>query len=182
MGTPTPTPEGISAEQVRRMLDLFKYPYEAIEPMSPPYPDVRVTTSSGRLAVEATEVHWGIGSKGGSPTRQREEAAIRAGVVRTFSAESDPIPAIVRAVESKCGKRYSVDGDDLWLLLLGGSPAAPASTFIFTPFLDLARLSDRTHEQLGRSAFSRCYLFCELTERGQALYAWDRDSSWQQIS
>ena len=74
MGTPTPTPEEVSAEQVRRMLDLFKYPYEAIDPMSPPYPDVRVTTASGRIAIEVTEVYWGVGSKGGSPTRQREEA------------------------------------------------------------------------------------------------------------
>jgi hypothetical protein len=182
MVTPSPTPEEVSAEQVRRMLELLKHPFEAIEPMSPHYPDVRVTTRSGRIAVEATEVHWGVGSKGGSPTRQREETAIREGVVRTFSAKADPIPAIARAIESKCGRRYIVDGDDLWLLLLGGSPAAPASTFIFTPFLDLARLSDRTHEQLARSAFSRCYLFCELTERGQALYGWGRESSWQQIS
>ena len=102
--------------------------------------------------------------------------------MRTISAERDPIPGIVRAIESKCGKRYSLDGDDPWLLLLGGSSAAPASTFIFTPFLDLARLSDRTHEQLARSAFSHCYLFCELTERGQALYGWSRESSWQQVS
>jgi len=32
------------------MLDLFKYPYEAIDPMSPPYADVRVTTASSRIA------------------------------------------------------------------------------------------------------------------------------------
>lgn len=45
---------------------------------------------------------------------------------------TDPVPGIVRGVESKCGKRYSLDGDEvLWLLLLEGSPAAPGSTFIF---------------------------------------------------
>lgn len=181
MSVPTPTPEQVSAEQVRRALDLLKYPYEAIEPMSPPYPDVRVTTPSGRIAVEATEVHWGVGSRGGSPTRQKEEAAIRAGVVRTFGAGTDPIPGIVRAIESKCGKRYSVDGDDLWLLLVGGSPAAPGSTFVFPPFLDLKRLAALTHERLARSGFSRCYLFCELAVPDPALYGWDRDSSWQQI-
>jgi hypothetical protein len=40
------------------MLDLFKCPYEAIDPMSPPYADVRVTTASSRIAIEVTEVHW----------------------------------------------------------------------------------------------------------------------------
>jgi len=181
VSAPTPTPEEVSAEQVRRMLDLLKYPYEAIEPMPPPYPDVRVTTSSGRIAVEATEVHWGVGTRGGSPTRRDEEAAIRAGVVSGGWAETDPIPGIIQAIESKCGRRYSVDGDDLWLLLLGGSPSAPRSTFIFPPFLDLARLTALTHERLARSGFSCCYLFCELAVPCPALYGWDRDSSWQQI-
>lgn len=163
------------------MLDLFEYPYEAIDPMSPPYADVRVTTAFGRIAIEVTEVHWGVGSKGGSPTRQREEAAIRAGVVRTFSAKADPVPGIVRAIERKWRKRYSVDGDDLWLLLLAGSTSAPGSTSVFPQFLDLERLAGLTHERLTRSGFSRCYLFCELAVPDPALYGWDRDSSWQQI-
>jgi hypothetical protein len=177
--------EQVSAEQVCRALVLLGRPYTAIDAMSPPYPDVRVTTPSGRIAVEVTEVHWGVGPKGGSPTRQKEEAAIRTGAIRGVWAQTDPIPGIVRAIESKCGRSnsYSLDGDeDLWLLLVGGSSAAPASTFIFTPYLDLARLSGRTHDQLARSGFSRSYLFCELTVPGPALYGWDRGSSWQQIA
>ena len=43
--------------------------------MLPPSPDVRVTTPSGRIAVEATEVHWGAGSKR-SPTRRPQRAPI----------------------------------------------------------------------------------------------------------
>jgi hypothetical protein len=175
--------ESISAEQVRRFLIRLRYPHSLVEPMPPPYADVRVTTPSGRIAVETTEVHWGVGPKGGSPTRRREEEAIRAGAVAGFWTQPDPIPGIVQAIRSKCGKTYRLDGDDsaLWLLLLGASSAAPASTFVFTPFLDLGRLAAQADEQLVRSAFSRCYLFCELTERGPAIYGWDREASWQQI-
>jgi hypothetical protein len=174
--------EEVSAEQVRRFLELLRYPYTRVDPMSPPRPDVRVTTPSGRIAVEATEVHWRTGPSGGSPTRQKEEQAIRAGATITFAARSDPIPAVVEAIRIKCGKSYRIDcGEDLWLLLLGGSTAAPGSTFIFTPFLDLARLGASADEQLARSGFSRCYLFCELTERGRALYGWDRGARWKQI-
>ncbi len=177
-----PSGEMVSAEQVRRMLVLLRYPYTRVEPMSPPHPDVLVTTPSFRIAVETTEIHWGVGSKGGSPTRQREEQAIRAGVVTGGWAQTNPIPAIVQAIESKCGKSYRLDGDkDLWLLLIGGSSAAPQSTFVFTVFLDLGQLNARTCERLARSRFSRCYLFCELTERGQALYGWVRNMPWQQI-
>jgi len=134
-----------------------------------------------RDSFEATEVHWGVGFKGGSLTRRREEAAIRAGVAAGYWVETDAIPGIARAIESKCGESYSLDGDEegVWLLLLGGSPAAPASTSIFSP--DVAQLNGRTHEQLSHSTFSRCYLFCELTVLGRALYGWDRNSSWQQI-
>jgi hypothetical protein len=39
--------ERVSAEQVRRVLELLRYPYSAIHPMSPPSPDVCVTGSSG---------------------------------------------------------------------------------------------------------------------------------------
>jgi len=147
--------EQVSAEQVRRLLVLLRYPYTRIDPMSPPHPDVRVTTPAGRIAVEATEVHWRTGSSRGSPTRQSEEQALRAGVVRTFASQPNPVPAVVEAIKIKCGKSYRLDGDeDLWLLLLGGSPAAPASTFVFTAFLDLAQLSAFTDEQLARSGFS----------------------------
>ena len=170
-----------TVEQVRRAFEFLRYPFTAINPMPPPYPDVRVITPSGPIAVEATEVNWGAGPKG-SPTRQMEDAAIRAGVVSGFWAKADPTPGVVQAVESKCGKRYRLDNDeDLWLLLLGGSSAAPASTFVFTRYLNLAELTSQTHALLAQSGFARCYLFCELTERGSTLHGWDRIVSWRQI-
>ena len=45
-------------------------------------------------------------------------------------AATDPIPGIVRAIESKCGKRYSVDGD-----------GAPSRAHM--PQLEVAALSSR---------------------------------------
>ena len=140
---------------MRRMFTLLQHTYTRIEPMAPPYPDVRVTTPSSRIAVEVTEVHWGVGPKGGSPTRKSEEAAIRTGAVATYSAQADPVPSVVQAVENKCGKSYRVGpGDDLWLALLGASSAAPASTFILTLFLDLSRLATLTNDRLSQSEFS----------------------------
>ena len=38
-------------DPVRRALELLKHPDTAVDPMSPPYPDVRVTTPLGRIAV-----------------------------------------------------------------------------------------------------------------------------------
>jgi hypothetical protein len=165
------------------MLDLLRYPYTMVEAMLPPHPDVRITTSFGHIAVEATEVHWGIGQTGGSPTRGKEERAIRANVIGGFWVQRNPIPGVVERIDSKCrNNSYLIDDDeDLWLLLLGGSPAAPASTFIFTPFLNLVELNALTHTTLQSSRFSCCYLFCELTERGRALYGWERKSSWRRI-
>src|SRR5436309_378378 len=137
----TPTKEQVSAEQVQRLLELLGYPYALVEPMPPPYPDVRITTRSRRIAVETTEVHWVIGPKGGSPARQREEQATRAGVLSGFWVQPNPIPAVVERITSKCGKSYRLhDDEELWLVLLGASSAAPASTFIFTPFLNLPLL------------------------------------------
>jgi hypothetical protein len=43
----------VTVEQVRRALEFLGYPFTAIDPMLPPYPDVRVTTPSGRIAVMA---------------------------------------------------------------------------------------------------------------------------------
>lgn len=169
----------VAAEQVRRVFDVLEYPYTAIEPMPPPHPDVRVTMPSGRITVEVTGVHWGVGPRGGSPTRHPEDRAIRAALPFGCWVPIDRIPWIVQAIDGKCGKQY-VDKDP-WLLLAGGSSAAPVSTAIVTMFLDLARLSILTHGRLSCSAFSRCYLFCELTERGRVLYRWDRESSWQQV-
>jgi hypothetical protein len=139
--------------------------------------------SSGRvrIAIEATEVHWGVEGSGGSRIRRKEEAAIRVGRPWGCFVPTDSVSDIVRALESKCGKRYRLDrGEDLWLLLLGGSPAAPVSTWIFRP--DLAQLNGRTHSLLSHSRFSRCYLFCELTVPGPTVYGWDATSSWLQIA
>jgi hypothetical protein len=169
-------------EQVHRVFDVLEYPYTAIESMPPRHPDVRVTTPSGRLAVEVTEVHWGVGPRGGSQTRRPEDSAIRAALPFGGYVPTDPTPSIVQAIDGKCGKSYVLDADeDPWLLLVGGSSAAPVSTAIVTMFLDLARLSILTHGRLARSVFSRCYLFCELTERGRVLYQWNCESSWQQV-
>ncbi len=166
-------------EHVRRVFDVLEYPYTAIEPMPPPHPDVRVTTPSGRIAVEVTEVHWGVGRRGGSHTRRLEDRAIRAALPFGGYVPTDTTPAVVQAIDAKCGKTYA--DEDPWLLLVGGSSAAPVSTATVTMFLDLARLSILTHERLARSVFSRCYLFCELTERGRVLYRRNCESSWQQV-
>jgi hypothetical protein len=170
--------EHISAEQVRRFLRTAHYPYTSIEPMQPPYPDVRVTTKHGIIAIETTDIHWGTTTKG-SPIRRDEEAAIRAGQIRSFWPQPDPTPGVLASIEKKCTKTYELadDVDEVWLLLCGGSTAAPASTFVFTPFLNLARLN--SNDALSGATFSRCYLFCELTERGPAIYRWDRDTGWQ---
>jgi len=163
------------------MFAAVNQPHIRIEPMKPPYPDVRVTGENGKIAIETTSVHWGVGPTG-SPVRGQEEREIRAGNITSGPAKADLIPGIIRSIESKCGKSYQLEGDEeFWLVLLGGSAAAPRSTFIFTPFLDLGRLAHLSHELLAASAFSECYLFCELTERGKALYGWDREQSWQQI-
>ena len=166
--------EDVSAEQVKRMLVAADQPYIQIEAMKPPYPDVRVTLAGGKVAAETTEVHAEVGPTGGSPSRGPEERAIRAGLITTGFGVADPIPGIIRAIESKCGKTaYRLDGDEdgFWLVLLGSSTAAPRSTMILTVFLDLERLTQLSHGLLSGSRFTHCYLFCELTERGRAFYA-----------
>ena len=174
--------EQVAAEQVRLVFDVLEYPYTAIEGRPPPHPDVRVTTPSGRIAVEVTEVHWGAGPRGGSRTRRPEENAIRE--ARPFGGyvPIDPTPGIVRAIDGKCGKSYVLEDDeDPWLLLVGGSSAAPVSTAVVAMGFDRAGLSIFTHQRLTGSVFSRCYLYCGLTERGRVLYRWNRESSWQQV-
>ena len=175
--------EEVSAEQVRRMLAAARFQYSRIEAMAPPYPDVRVTAPSGCFAIETTEVHGGVGPSGGSPTRGQEEKALRAGLIHTGWAVADPVPGIGAAVQSKCGKSYELSGDEneFWLVLLGATSSAPRSTMILTVFLDLDRLGSFSNETLAASRFDYCYLFCELTERGPALYGWDRKTFWRQI-
>jgi hypothetical protein len=63
----------------------------------------------------------------------------------------------VQAIHKKCAKAYRLDGDEAWLLLLAGSPSAPASTFIFPPFIDLTGLAAETAALLTGSVFARRY-------------------------
>src|SRR6266704_172964 len=101
--------EHVSAEQVRRMFAAAGQSYIRIEPMNPPYPDVRVTRETGTVAIETTYVHWGVGPTG-SPVRGQEERDIQTGNITSGYAVADPIPGIVRAIESKCGKNtYRLD-------------------------------------------------------------------------
>jgi len=174
----------IERECVKRLLDALG-PQAALESLEPPEPDVRATYSDVSVEVfEVTEIHPDEAPDGGgSLARAQEEQRARAdphGIVCS-AVPADPLPGVLRRIEEKCRKApgYMVRPHETLSLLLAGSLpmiGAPASTFVFPPFLDLERLDGESHDTLARSRFKRAYLHLHLS--GNAVWEWNRASRW----
>ncbi len=101
--------------------------------------------------------------------RKQEEQHAARGQIRGYWVSLDPIPGLVGRVKEKVSKSYELTGaDEFWLVIFAGVPqwGAVTSTFLFPLSLDCQRLSALTASLLQNSGFGRCYIFCELADRG----------------
>lgn len=173
-----------SVEQVKRLLTALGYQFTRIEAVAPPRPDVFADVDGRRISIETTDYHGYEKEKGGSPLRREEERDIEAGRMKAYWGAAKSEAGLTRRISEKTAKSYDVsDANELWLAIFAGVPqlGAVASTFLPTIFLNLDELNKQTISLLENSQFSRCYLFCELTENGPKLYCWIKDNQWHEI-
>ncbi|MHB8455726.1 MAG: hypothetical protein ACYDDO_13775 [Acidiferrobacterales bacterium] len=171
-------------EQVRRLLDALQCPATRIEPLPPPRPDVQAEIRGRIIMIEATDYH-GDEQQGSSRLRQQEEKDARAGRLRGYCPPIDPLPGLTKRIEEKTQKRYDVSGtNEVWLAIFAGVSqlGAFASTVLLPESLDCGKLNTQTNRLFQESPFSRCYLFCEMTDQGPVAYGWTRKDPWQRIS
>jgi len=179
-----------SVEQVRRLLAAIGCPATRIEPLpsqgrSRPDVLVEICGRKIKIMIETTDYHGDERQMGGSDLRKQEEKDAREGRLKTYGVPIDPLPGLTKRIEEKTKKRYDVSGaDEVWLAIFAGvpQPGAVASTLIDTTFLDCGKLNTQTGLMLQNSQFSRCYVFCELTEKGHPVaYCWTKEDQWQEI-
>jgi hypothetical protein len=172
-------------EQVRRLLNALGYNNFSLTPQQPPRPDVLAVIGPRQIFIEATDYHGDEKVTGGSSLRKQEQKDFASEQIKGYWPPVDPMPAIVRRITEKTSKRYDViDADETWLAIFAGVPqlGATASTFMLSLALNTQQLTSKSVSLLDKSQFSRCYIFCNLTENGHPrLYSWHRGNSWNEV-
>jgi len=146
--------------------------------------DVVAELSDGRrIGIQVTEIdpHQKPGK-----ARKQENGLAKAADGRPYGSWAQNDTAMVlgafrNAVEKKIkiAARYAFDGvDEVWLLMCGGVPEAPVSTFIMSSWISAADLDTVSAADLQASKYSQCF-FLPIIGTEHAFYRWAKGVGWQ---
>jgi hypothetical protein len=145
--------------------------------------DVVAVCGGLRIGVQVTDLDTGAerGQARRAETRFARDAASRDSIYLEWG--QNDTRKVVAAIEWSITRkaRMSFAGfDKFWLLLCCGVPewGATASTFVMTPWLDIAELNHVTLDKLAGSKYSRAFIHATLGAEEQALYQWERRGQW----
>ena len=146
--------------------------------------DVRVHLVGGlSIGVQVTEIdpHPKPGK-----ARAQERRVLRSNSGGTYGGwgQNDlkiMLDSLFRTVERKAdiaAQHLAREGEKTWLLICGGIPGAPVSTFVVSPWLSVVDMNSSTHDILQKSKFDRCFFFPIIAVE-QAFYRWQRNRGWE---
>jgi hypothetical protein len=146
--------------------------------------DVRVHLVGGlTIGVQVTEIdpHPKPGK-----ARAQERRVIRSNPDVTYGGwgQNDLkvlLDSLFRTVERKAdiaAQHSAREEEKTWLLICGGIPDAPVSTFVMSPWLSAVDMNSSTHDILQKSKFDCCFFFPIIAVE-QAFYRWQRNRGWK---
>lgn len=145
--------------------------------------DVRVHLVGGlTIGVQVTEIDPhpkpGKARAHEQEDRKRDPQEIYWGLAQNNS--KIVLDALTRTVERKVriAEKHSAWDGETWLLICGGIPDAPISTFVMSPWLSVIDMNTVTGELLQKSKFDRCFFF-PIIGVEQAFYHWHRNRGWK---
>lgn len=88
--------------------------------------------------------------------------------------------AFARTISRKAdiAAQHPTQEDKTWLLICGGVPDAPASTFVMSQWLSPLDVNNSTNEILQQSKFDECFFF-PIIAGEPVLYRWQRGHGWK---
>jgi hypothetical protein len=145
--------------------------------------DVVAVCGGPRIGVQVTDLDTGVerGQARRAETRLARDATSRDSTYLAWG--QNDTRKVVTAIEWSITRkaRMSFAGfDKFWLLLCCGVPewGAIASTFVMTPWLDIAELNRETLDKLEGSKYSRAFIHAIVGIEEQGLYQWERGGQW----
>jgi len=194
LGIPTPdsrklTPEKFEVEKfkVESLLTLLGHKsFESFNPNLKEETGIDVVTelNGKRIGFQVTDFHSDEGGQSaqvGSELRRLESQRVREGLPAVSYVNPDPIPGLAQRIKDKLQKRWSKrEFPEVNLLIAASVSELPgiASTFIWGPTLDAAKLDSELSELLSDSDYAAVYLY---NMNQNIVYRWSKTEGWKKL-
>lgn len=146
--------------------------------------DVAVECDGRRIGFQVTDFHSDESagsSRKGSELRRQESEKVKNGLPAPTFVNLDPIPGLVQRIKDKSKKRWSKrDFPEMNLLIAASVLQLPgvASTFMWSPKVDLSKLNSQLSSLLAGCDYFAVYLYNMMQGH---VHRWTKAAGWENV-